>query len=89
MGLEVKTGSLQVSAIPRAHVVQNPIGMLKAVVDVRTGHILGAHLFCEDSHEIINQIKLAMDAGLPYTALRDAVYTHPTMSEALNDLFAL
>ena len=37
---------------------------------------------------MINLVKLAMDAGLPYTALRDGIYTHPTMSEALNDLFA-
>lgn len=28
-----------------------------------------------------------MDAGIPYTVLRDNIYTHPTMSEALNDLF--
>ena len=37
---------------------------------------------------MINTVKLAMDAGLPYQVLRDAVYTHPTMSEAFNDLFA-
>jgi probable pyridine nucleotide-disulfide oxidoreductase len=37
---------------------------------------------------MINLIKLAMDANLPYTVLRDNIYTHPTMSEGLNDLFA-
>ena len=37
---------------------------------------------------MVNTAKLAMDAGLPYQVLRDAVYTHPTMSEAFNDLFA-
>ena len=30
-----------------------------------------------------------MDAGLPYTTLRDQIFTHPTVSEALNDLFAI
>ena len=29
-----------------------------------------------------------MDAHVPYTTLRDSIYTHPTMTEALNDLFA-
>ena len=37
---------------------------------------------------MINLVKLAMDAGLPYTVLRDAIYTHPTMAESLNNLFA-
>lgn len=37
---------------------------------------------------MINLVKLAIDAGLPYTLLRDNIYTHPTMSEAFNDLLA-
>ena len=87
-GYRVKVARLAAAAIPKAQVLQNPVGLLKAVVDGETGRILGAHLFCEESYEMINLIKLAMDAGLPYTALRDGIYTHPTMSEALNDLFA-
>lgn len=87
-GYRVKVARLAAAAIPKAQVLQNPAGLLKAVVDGETGQILGAHLFCEESYEMINLVKLAMDAGLPYTALRDGIYTHPTMSEALNDLFA-
>ncbi|MEG1215020.1 MAG: pyridine nucleotide-disulfide oxidoreductase, partial [Leclercia sp.] len=64
-------------------------GMLKAVVDVNTQRILGVSLLCVDSHEIINIVKTVMDAGLPYTVLRDQLFTHPSMSESLNDLFAL
>ena len=56
-------------------------------MDGKTGLILGAHLFCAESHEMINLVKLAMEAGIPYTALRDGIFTHPTMSEGLNDLF--
>ena len=59
------------------------------MIDRKTGQILGAHLFCEESYEMINIIKLAIDSGIPYTVLRDNIYTHPTMSEALNDLFNL
>jgi len=43
-------------------------------------------LFCAESYEIINTIKLAMDAKLPYIFLRDQIFTHPTMCESLNDL---
>lgn len=87
-GYAVRIAKLPAAAIPKAQVLQKPTGLLKAVIDRDTGKILGAHLFCEESYETINIVKLAMDAGLPYTALRDGIYTHPTMSEALNDLFA-
>ena len=87
-GLEVKIARLAAAAIPKAQILKRPQGLLKAVIDAKTGQILGAHLFCEESHEMINLIKLAMDAKLPYTVLRDNIYTHPTMSEGLNDLFS-
>lgn len=87
-GCEVRIAKLPAAAIPKAQVLQKTDGLLKAVIDAKTGKILGAHLFCAESHEIINLLKLAMDAGIPYTVLRDGIYTHPTMAEALNDLFA-
>jgi len=87
-GYHVKIARLPAAAVPKAHVTDQPAGFLKAVIDGDTGMILGAHLFCAESQEMINLIKLAMDAGIPYTTLRDNIYTHPTMSEALNDLFA-
>ena len=86
-GYDVLAASLPAAAIPKAHVLQKPQGLLKAVVDKSSGQILGATLYCADSYEMINLIKLAMDAKLPYTVLRDQIFTHPTMSESLNDLF--
>ena len=44
---------------------------------------------CPEAYELINVIKLAMDMDGDYTVLRDEIYTHPTMTEAFNDLFAL
>lgn len=87
-GHNVKVAKLAAAAIPKAQVLGKPAGLLKAVIDADTDQLLGAHLFCEESHEMINMAKLAIDAGLPYQTLRDAIYTHPTMSEAFNDLFA-
>lgn len=86
-GYEIKIAKLPAAAIPKANVLGQTTGLLKAVIDAKTGQILGAHLFCAESHEMINLIKLAMDAHLSYTVLRDTIYTHPTMSEAFNDLF--
>lgn len=86
-GYDVKIARLPAAAIPKAQVLRQTTGLLKAVIDAKTDRILGVHLFCAESHEIINLVKLAMDANLPYTVLRDVIYTHPTMCEALNDLF--
>ena len=88
-GYEVWVAKLPAAAIPKAHVLQKPTGLLKAIVDKKTGLILGAHFFCAESQEMINLIKLSMDAKLPYTVLRDGIFNHPTMSEALNDLFSM
>jgi probable pyridine nucleotide-disulfide oxidoreductase len=85
---EIMVGSLPAIAIPKALILEKPQGLLKAIVDKRTHAILGVHLYCAESPEMINLVKLAMDSGLPYERLRDAIYTHPTMSEAFNDLFA-
>ena len=86
-GYHVKIAKLPAAAIPKAQVLEQPEGLLKAVIDADTGKILGAHLFCEESHEIINLVKLAMDADVDYTILKNMIFTHPTMGEALNDLF--
>ena len=87
--LDFRVVKMTAAAIPKSKVLKKSEGLLKAIIDNKTGAILGAALFCAESHEIINMIKLAMDNNIPYTALRDFIYTHPTMSEGLNDLFAL
>lgn len=87
-GIDVVIKKLPAAAIPKAQVLNKTKGLLKAVIDAKTNKILGAMLFCEESYEMINIVKLAMDFDADYTVLRDQIYTHPTMSEALNDLFA-
>ena len=67
--------------------LQETTGLLKAVVEESTGRILGCSLFCADAGEVINTMQVAMKAGVSYTTLRDNIYTHPSMTEALNDLF--
>ena len=83
----IKVQKLPAGAIPKARVLSKTDGLLKAIVDTQTEKILGCTLFCAEAHELINTVKLAMDNELSYKVLRDQVFTHPTMSEALNDLF--
>ena len=79
---------LQTVTIPKAKVLGETHGLLKAIVDKETGLILGATLFCPEAHELINLLKLAMDHQVPASALHTQIFTHPTIAEALNDLFA-
>ncbi len=86
-GYDVKVLKIPASSIPKAAILNERRGLLKAVVDAKTGRILGCTLFCADAHEMINTVQLAIHAGLAYDTLANMIYTHPSMTEALNDLF--
>jgi len=86
-GYEVKTGKIEAMAIPKAKIEGVTDGLLKTVIDAKTDKILGCTLLCNTSHEMINVVAAAMKAEQKYTFLKDMIFTHPTMSEALNDLF--
>ena len=87
-GYKVKTAKMG-AVNPRMKIYGDTDGLMKAVVDAETGKILGASLFFRQSGEVINSISLAMKAEKDYTFLRDGIFTHPTMSETLNELFSL
>ena len=87
-GYNIKVARLSASAIPRARILNNTNGLLKSVIDADSNKILGCTLFCVDANEMINTIQMAMNAGLDYQVVRDSIYTHPSMTEALNDLYA-
>lgn len=86
-GYKVKTKVIKASTIPRAKLLGDERGVLKAVVDEKNGKILGCSLYSTESSEVINVVAMAIKENKEYTYLRDFVFTHPTMSEALNDLF--
>ena len=85
-GLNIKANKLPVAAIPRARTLGDTNGLFKVVVDADTDKIVGCTLFGPESSEVINLVAMAMKTGQEYTFLRDFVFTHPSMSEALNDL---
>ena len=87
-GREVKVLKLKADAIPKAKILNQTDGLLKAVVDAHSGEILGVTLFCAEAHEIINLFKMAIDHRIPATYIKNQIFTHPTIAEGLNDLFA-
>ncbi len=74
-------------AMPRAYTVEETRGVMKFVVDADTDLILGAALLTIDAQEIINVVTLAMRYGITATELRDSIYTHPSSTEAFNEVF--
>jgi pyruvate/2-oxoglutarate dehydrogenase complex dihydrolipoamide dehydrogenase (E3) component len=87
-GYRIQVAKLPAAAVPRARIQNNTTGILKSVVDADTNKILGCTLFCVEASEMINTIQVAMNAGLDYQVIRDTVFTHPSMTEAFNDLYA-
>jgi pyruvate/2-oxoglutarate dehydrogenase complex dihydrolipoamide dehydrogenase (E3) component len=87
-GLNIRVNTLPVAAIPRARTLGETDGLFKVVVDADTNKILGCSLFGPETNEIINIVSIVMKTGQEYTFLRDYIFTHPSMSEALNDLMS-
>ena len=75
-----------IAAMPRARIVGDTRGIIKVIVDATTDLVLGATVFCVDSQEIINLVALAMRHDITATELRDSIYTHPSSTEALNEV---
>ncbi len=87
-GHNVKVAKLQASSAARAIETGETRGFMKAVVDADTGQILGCAILTMEGGEITAVLQVAMMGGVPYTAIRDGVFSHPTLAESLNNLFS-
>jgi len=77
-----------IAAMPRAKTLENPRGIMKFVIDAETDQILGAQLLVVESMEVINLVALAMRHNITASQLRDEIYTHPSITEGLNEVLA-
>lgn len=83
----VRENVADILAMPRAYTVEETRGLMKFIVDPHTDLILGAALLSIDAQEIINTVALAVRHDVTATQLRDSIYTHPSSTEALNEVF--
>ena len=86
-GIAYRLFKIPMEAVMRASTMSETRGFLKALVEADGDRILGFTGFGVDTGEILSSVQIAMVAGLPYTALRDAILTHPTLVEGLIPLF--
>ena len=87
-GVEYRLAKIPMMAILRTRTLSETRGFMKALIDAKSDRILGFTAFGVGAGEVIASVQVAMLAGLPFTVLRDAVLTHPTMLEGLIPLFS-
>jgi pyruvate/2-oxoglutarate dehydrogenase complex dihydrolipoamide dehydrogenase (E3) component len=87
-GVEYRLAKIPMVAVLRTRTLSETRGFMKALIDTKSDRILGFTAFGVEAGEVIASVQVAMLAGLPYTVLRDAVLTHPTMLEGLIPLFS-
>jgi pyruvate/2-oxoglutarate dehydrogenase complex dihydrolipoamide dehydrogenase (E3) component len=86
---EVRVATLAMTQVARAIESDQTRGFLKAVVDARSGQVLGFAALGMEGGELATVVQVAMMGQLPCSVLRDAVFPHPGLAESLNNLFAL
>jgi len=87
-GIAYRLAKLPMVAVLRTRTLSETRGFLKALIDTESDRILGFTALGVEAGEIIATVQVAMLAGLRYTVLRDAIFTHPTMLEGLIPLFS-
>jgi pyruvate/2-oxoglutarate dehydrogenase complex dihydrolipoamide dehydrogenase (E3) component len=86
-GRAIRVARMPMSYVARALEIDETRGFMKAIVDAETKQILGGAVLGIEGGEMMAQLQLAIMGKLPYTLLRDAVFAHPTLAEAWNNLF--
>jgi pyruvate/2-oxoglutarate dehydrogenase complex dihydrolipoamide dehydrogenase (E3) component len=86
-GKDFRVAKMPMSYVARALEVDESRGFMKAIVDAESNQILGAAILGIEGGEIMSMLELAMMGHLPFTALREATFAHPTLAESLNNLF--
>jgi pyruvate/2-oxoglutarate dehydrogenase complex dihydrolipoamide dehydrogenase (E3) component len=87
-GIAYRLAKIPMIADLRTRTLSETRGFMKALIDTESDRILGFTVFGVGGGEIMGAVQVAMVAGLPYTAVRDTIFTHPTLLEGLIGLFS-
>ena len=87
-GVSVRVARIPMAQVLRARAIGETRGFMKMLIAQESDQILGFTMLGADAGEVLAVVQVAMLGGLPYTALRDAILTHPTMAEGLTVLLA-
>jgi pyruvate/2-oxoglutarate dehydrogenase complex dihydrolipoamide dehydrogenase (E3) component len=87
-GIGYRLAKLPMAAVLRAVAIGETRGFVKMLIDAQSDRVLGFTAFGAEASEMMAAVQTAMLGGLPYTVLRDAIFTHPTVAEGLVFLLA-
>jgi pyruvate/2-oxoglutarate dehydrogenase complex dihydrolipoamide dehydrogenase (E3) component len=87
-GVSYRVASIPMSAVLRTRTLSEPRGFMKMLIETGSDHILGFTVFGAEASELMATVQTAMLGKLPFTVLRDALFTHPTAAEGLTVLLA-
>lgn len=87
-GIAYRLAKIPMASVVRTRTLSETRGFLKALIEEDGDRILGFTAFGAEAGEVTTVVQLAMSAEMPYTGLRDAILTHPTMAEGLAVLFS-
>lgn len=88
LAIPYRVAKIPMAAVLRTRTLSETRGFLKALISTESDEILGFTAIGNEAGELMSVVQAAMLAKLPFTALRDAIFTHPTMAEGLTVLFA-
>jgi pyruvate/2-oxoglutarate dehydrogenase complex dihydrolipoamide dehydrogenase (E3) component len=88
LGVGYRVATIPMQSVLRARTLSEPRGFLKMLIDEGSDRILGFAAFGAEAGELIAVVQTAMLGSMPFDALRDAIFTHPTMAEGLSTLLA-
>ncbi|MEO6907261.1 MAG: mercuric reductase [Abditibacteriaceae bacterium] len=86
-GFKIRVAQLPLSETARALETNETKGFLKAIVNDSNDQILGGAILATEGGEVVATLQMAIQAKIPYTALRDNIFAHPTQVESFNNLF--
>ena len=87
-GIAVRVARLPILSMLRSRTISETRGFMKALVEADGDRIVGFAMLGAEAGEVVAVVQTAMLAGMPYTGLREAILTHPTMAEGLGALFS-
>jgi pyruvate/2-oxoglutarate dehydrogenase complex dihydrolipoamide dehydrogenase (E3) component len=87
-GIEYRLATIPMAAVLRTRTLSQPRGLIKMLIEKKGDRILGFTVFGAEASELMATVQTAMLGQLPFTTLRDALFTHPTAAEGLTVLLA-
>lgn len=87
-GISYSLLKMPMKSVLRTRTLSETRGFMKALIDAKSERILGFTAFGVGAGDIMATVQVAMIAGLPYTALQETIFTHPTLAEGFVQLFS-